>query len=298
MQHVFKFKIFLLFARKHFSHRNSRPRADDARNIFFRNFLPQKRCAFAFGIKIFLPRFRRSKLFFKSGNFAVFQLRRFFKIAFARKLFHIKAALFKLRLNASALVDVGLFVLPLEFHRIPFGRNVGKLFFKFFKPFDRSRVRFFCKRLLFNRQLQNFALKLVKFRRLTFDFHFKAACRFVYKVNRLVRHKAIRDIAAAQHRRRNERLVVYAHSVMNLILFAESAQNRNRIVNGRLSAVDLLEPPLKSRVFFYILAVFVERCSTYRTESTARQSGFQKIGRIHRAFSGSRADNRVQFVDE
>ncbi len=47
-----------------------------------------------------------------------------------------------------------------------------------------------------------------------------------------------------------------------------------------------------------MLAIFIQRGRPDAVQLTARQSGLQKIGRIHRALACTGTDQRVHFVDE
>ena len=85
---------------------------------------------------------------------------------------------------------------------------------------------------------------------------------------------------------------------MKLVLFLQPTQNRNGVLDRRLRDEDRLEAPGQSGIFFDIFPVFVERGRADAVQFAARQRGLQKVGRIHRAFGLSSADERVKLVDE
>jgi len=57
-----------------------------------------------------------------------------------------------------------------------------------------------------------------------------------------------------------------------------------------------LKAPLQRLVFLYIFAVFVERSRAYRVQFSPGKHRFKHIAGVHRAFGGSRAYYRVQFI--
>ena len=86
--------------------------------------------------------------------------------------------------------------------------------------------------------------------------------------------------------------------MVKLVAFLQAAQDGNRVLDGRLRHEHGLEPALERRVLFDVLAVFVERGCADAVQFAARQGGLQQVAGVHGAFGRSRADDRVQFVDE
>ncbi len=87
-------------------------------------------------------------------------------------------------------------------------------------------------------------------------------------------------------------------TVEHLVPFAQTAQNRNRLLDCRRLDQHRCEPTFERGVFFDMLAVLIERGRADKSDFPARQRRFEHVGGIHRAFGRSRADNRVHFVDE
>ena len=85
---------------------------------------------------------------------------------------------------------------------------------------------------------------------------------------------------------------------MLLVLLLEAAQDRHRILDGRLVDEHRLEAAGKGGVLLDMLAVFVERGGADAMQLAARQRRLQKVGRIHRAVGLAGADQRVHLVDE
>ncbi len=101
-----------------------------------------------------------------------------------------------------------------------------------------------------------------------------------------------------QRRCRHNRRIFDPHAVMNLVAFLQSAQDGNSILDGRLLDQNRLETALQRRVFFDVLAIFIQRCRADTAQFAARQSRFEHIGSIHRPFRSARADHRMNFIDK
>ena len=89
-----------------------------------------------------------------------------------------------------------------------------------------------------------------------------------------------------------------AHAMVQFVAILEAAQNGDGIFDGRLGDQHGLEAPLERRIFFDVLAIFVEGGRADGAQFAARQRRLQHVRGVHRAFGGAGADQRVQFVDE
>ncbi len=147
-------------------------------------------------------------------------------------------------------------------------------------------------------ELAHSALSLVELDRRGVDLHAKPRGCFVDEVDRLVRQEAIADVAIREHRRRDERGVADLDAVVGLVALLEPAQDRDRVRDRRLADVDGLEPPLERGVLLDVLSVLVERRRANRTQLATREHRLQQIGRVDGALGRTRADDRVQLVDE
>ena len=85
---------------------------------------------------------------------------------------------------------------------------------------------------------------------------------------------------------------------MDLVLLLEAAQDRDRLLDGRLVDEDRLEAPRERRVLLDVLAVLVERGGADAMQLAARERRLEHVGGVHRAFGLAGADQRVQLVDE
>ena len=110
--------------------------------------------------------------------------------------------------------------------------------------------------------------------------------------------KSVRDVPVGQHGSRHERRVLELHAVMHFVSLTKTAEDADRVLNRRLADHDGLESALERGILLDVLPVLVERRGADRVELAPRQHRLEHVRRIHRAFAGARADDRVQLVDE
>ena len=96
----------------------------------------------------------------------------------------------------------------------------------------------------------------------------------VDQVDGLVGQEAVGDVAVREHGGRDERGVLDAHAVVDLVALPQAAQDADRVLDGRLADEHRLEPPLERRVLLDVLAVLVERrradaCAARRAPASA-----------------------------
>ena len=85
---------------------------------------------------------------------------------------------------------------------------------------------------------------------------------------------------------------------MQLVFFFQAAQNRDRIFHCGLGDKDRLETTGERCVLFDMFAIFVERGGANAMQLTARQSGLEQIGRIHRTICLAGTNEGVHFINE
>ena len=85
---------------------------------------------------------------------------------------------------------------------------------------------------------------------------------------------------------------------MNFVAFLESAQNRNGVLDARLTDHDRLKAPLERRVLLDIFAILVERGRANTMQFAAREHRLEQIRRIHRTLGRTRSDDGVQLIDK
>src|SRR5690348_330191 len=101
-----------------------------------------------------------------------------------------------------------------------------------------------------------------------------------------------------EHRGSDDGGVLNADAVMDFVAFLEAAENGNRVLDRGLGNHHGLKAALKSRVFFDVFAVLVERGGANSAEFAASERGLEHVGGVHGAFGGAGADHSVQLVDE
>ena len=122
--------------------------------------------------------------------------------------------------------------------------------------------------------------------------------RLVDEVDRLVGQEAVGDVAVRQRRRGDQRGVLDADAVVDLEALAQPAQDRDRVLDGRLVDDHGLEAPLERRVLLDVLAVLVERGRADAVQLAAGEHRLEHVAGVHRALGGAGADDGVQLVDE
>ena len=128
--------------------------------------------------------------------------------------------------------------------------------------------------------------------------HADARRRLVDQVDRLVGQLPVADVAVRQRRGRDDRGIRDLDFVVHLVALLQAAQDRDRVLDGRLVDEHLLEAPLERGVLLDVLAVLVERRRADAMQLAARERGLQHVAGVHRAFGLAGADHRVQLVDE
>ena len=154
------------------------------------------------------------------------------------------------------------------------------------------------ERLLLDLELHDAALDLVDLGRHRVDLDAQPRRRLVDQVDRLVGQEAVGDVAVRERRRGDDRGVLDAHAVVHLVALLEPAQDRDRVLDGRLVDEDRLEAALERGVLLDVLAVLVERGRADGAQLAAREHRLEQVGGVHRALGGAGADDRVQLVDE
>ena len=87
--------------------------------------------------------------------------------------------------------------------------------------------------------------------------------------------------------------------MVSLVLRRNTAQDRNRVLNGRLTDENLLETTFQSRVLFDVLAILVQRGRADHAQFATRKHRLEHIARIHRTFRATTGtDDRMKLVDK
>ncbi len=130
------------------------------------------------------------------------------------------------------------------------------------------------------------------------ELDLERARRLVDQVDGLVGQEAVGDVAVAQPRGGDDRLVGDLHAVVDLVLLLEPAQDRDGVVEARLAHVDGLEPALERAVGLDVLAVLGERRRADHAELAAREHRLEDVARVDGTLGAAGADDGVELVDE
>ena len=176
--------------------------------------------------------------------------------------------------------------------------EVGQLLLQFPEPLFRRLVTFPPQRLPLDLELHDPSFELVELGRHRVDFHAQFRRRLVHEVDRFVGQEPVRDVAVGQDGGGHQRAILDLHPVMELVTLAQTAQDADRVLDGRLADHDGLEPPLERGVLLDVLPVLVERRRADGVKLAPGQHRLQHVRRVHRPFRRARADHGVQLVDE
>src|SRR6185437_3030187 len=275
---------------------NTRPPGDDLRNVVRVDFLLEKLRRSGLARPHGLVRILHLLLEFRDA--AVRDLGGLAQITAALGLLGFQSRLFELLLQLAHLAQAFLLRLPLGLHGRGLLAEVRQLALECRTAFLRLRVLLLAQCLPFDFELRHAPFHLVDLLRHGVDLDAQPRGRLVHEVNGLVRQKAIADVAVGQGRRGHHRAIRDAHAVVHLVALLETAQNGDRVRHARLAHVHRLETPLERRVLLDMLAILVELGGAHYAQLAARQHGLEHVARIHGAFRGARADERVQLVNE
>ena len=123
------------------------------------------------------------------------------------------------------------------------------------------------------------------------DLHLDLRRRLVDEVDRLVGQEAVGDVAIRERRRGDERGVLDADAVVDLVALLQPAQDRDRVLDRGLRDEHRLEAPLERGVLLDALPVLVERRRADAAQLAARERGLEHVRRVHRALGGAGADD-------
>src|SRR5215218_3048735 len=195
-------------------------------------------------------------------------------------------------------LDGVLLDLPLGLHRARLLAQLGELALDRLAALDRRRVGLLLQRRVLDLELQHPAVDLVDLLGQRVDLDAQPRRRLVDQVDRLVGQEAVGDVAVAQRGRRDQRAVLDAHAVVHLVALLEPAQDRDRVLDGRLADQHRLEAALERGVLLDVLAVLVERGRADRAQLAAGEHRLEQVRGVDRALGRAGADDRVQLVHE
>ena len=122
---------------------------------------------------------------------------------------------------------------------------------------------------------------------------------FIDHVDRLIRQLAVVDVARRELHRSFDRLAGVFQLVIVLEIRLQALEDRDRVFDGRLVDVDLLEPAHQGAVLLKMLAIFLVGGRAHATDAARCQSRLEQIGGIHRtAGGGAGADHGMDLINE
>ena len=167
-----------------------------------------------------------------------------------------------------------------------------------FQTFFAGVVALFGNVHFFHFELNDAAVEFVHLLGFAVQLHFDAAGCFVDQINRFIRQEAIGDVAVAQFRSSNDSRVGDVDAVVDFVTLLQTSQDGDGVFHTGFADQYFLEAAFECRVFFDVLAVFVQGGRADAVQFAACQSWFQHITRVHRAVGFTRADQSMDFVDE
>ena len=170
------------------------------------------------------------------------------QVTSALGLFHFGPGQLKGGSKFLDVVDGVLFAFPLRFERVSVALEIGQLLFQRGQAFLGRLVFFLAQSLAFNFELKNAALERFKLFRHRLHFGAQFGGSFVHQIDGLVRQKAVRDVAMRELSGRHQRAVLDANAVMQLVTFAQTAQNGDGIFDAWLVDHHRLKTALQSGI--------------------------------------------------
>ncbi len=86
--------------------------------------------------------------------------------------------------------------------------------------------------------------------------------------------------------------------MVGLVAALEAAQDRDRVLDGRLAHEDLLEAPLQRRILLDPLPVLIQRGGSDHAQLAAGQHRLDHVAGVHGAFGRARSHQGVQLINE
>ena len=262
------------------------PAADDEGDVVLVDLLLHHRLA--------LRRLTLLELGFERRQLAVADLGHALEVAFALGAIGFLAQLVDGAGDILHPLERLLLLRPASGQLVPGRLRVGELALEWLSHV----VRLLRHRGQLDLQLAHAPLRLVELQRRRVDLHAHARCSLVHEVDRLVGEEAAGDVAVGKDCRGHEGGVADADAVVRLVALLETTEDGDRVDGGRLADEDRLETALQCRVLLDVLSVLVERRRADGAQLAAREHRLQHVRGVDRTLGSSRADDRVQLVDE
>ena len=228
----------------------------------------------------------------------VADLGRLAQVALADEALRLLAGGLELAFEVPDGGDGVLLRLPVGGHGRLLLAQVAELGLEAGEALDRGRVRLFLEGDALDLELADSPCHDVDLGRHGVDLDAQPAGGLVDEVDGLVGQEAARHVSVREHRGRDERRVLDAHAVVDLVALLQPAQDRDRVRDRGLLDHDRLEAPLEGGVLLDVLAVLVERRGTDHAQLAPGQHRLDHVAGVHGAFGRTGTDDGVQLVDE
>ena len=159
-------------------------------------------------------------------------------------------------------------------------------------------IVFLLKCCLFYLHLHYLTAQFIQLGRHGIQFCFNQRTCLIYQINCLIRQKSVGDITIGQYSCTDQCIIHNLNTMIYLIAFLQTTQNRYRIFHRRFVYHDRLETTLQCRVFLNILTVFIQCGGTDTVQFAPRQHRLQHIAGIQRSISLTGSNNRMQLINK
>ncbi len=295
VQHFVEVQQLLALALHELCHRDAGPLGDDAGDLLLGHGVVHEGVV---ALAALGRGFGLGELLFEARQVGVLQARGLFVLIVALGLFDLGVQVVNVRLEGLDLLDAVLLGLPAGLLLVEAVLELGELLRELFEPVARELVVLFLEGHLLDLHLHDAAAQVVELRRHGVDLRADHGAGLVDEVDGLVRQETIGDIAVGERGRGDERVVVDAHAVVDLVALFQAAEDGNGVLHRRLIDLHGLEAALERGVLFDILAVLVERRRADAVQLAAGEHRLEQVAGVHAALGLARADDGVQLIDE
>ena len=295
MQHFVEVQQLLALALHELCHRDAGPLGDDAGDLLLGHGVVHEGVV---ALAALGRGFGLGELLLEVRQVGVLQARGLFILIVALGLFDLGVQVVNVRLEGLDLLDAVLLGLPAGLLLVEAVLELGELLRELFEPVARELVVLFLEGHLLDLHLHDAAAQVVELRRHGVDLRADHGAGLVDEVDGLVRQETVGDIAVGERGRGDERVVVDAHAVVDLVALFQAAEDGNGVLHRRLIDLHGLEAALKRGVLFDILAVLVERRRADAVQLAAGEHRLEQVAGVHAALGLAGADDGVQLIDE
>ena len=276
-------------------HRDTRPAADDIRDLVLRDLLAQEASG---GVLPLLLRLAGLQLLLQLLQLAVAKLRHPVEVVLMLGPLDLGLHLVDLAAQLADAHDALLLRLVLGTEGVRFGAGLLQLLLQHLEALLGGRVLLALQGRFLDFKLHHAPAGRVQLGRQRVDLRPDHGTGLVHQVDGLVGQKAVRDVAVREDRCRHQRVVADAHAVVDLQLLADAAQDGDRVLHVGLLHGHGLEPPCQGRVLLDVLSVLIDGRRPDAVQLAPRQHGLQHVARVHGALCRTSPDDGVQLVDE